>query len=155
MKRFLLALALSSSLTAFAAEANKIAVVDMAKVGREAKSIQTVLAEVASAEQSLARLMQTAEAELKLLKEKEGSTEAEFESKRSEIQALVDKKVSDIQTLKAGFDTQIKADIKLVVDSLVKEKALELILDKAFVATASLDITDEFIAKLEKQRSNK
>ncbi len=128
---------------------SKIAVVDMARVGREAASVQSVLAQVGTAEQSLNRLMQTAEAELKALKEK-GTAEADLKKKQTEIQALVDKRVSEIQTMKSAFDLKIKNDIKAVVDQLVKEKSLELILDKAFVANSGLDITSEFIAKLEK-----
>ncbi len=155
MRRLLLTLALTSSIAAFAAESSKVATVDMARVGRESASIQKILTEVGTAEQSLARLMQTAEAELKAIKEKEGSTEAEFEAKKNEIQALVDKKVTEIQVLKTAFDTKIKANIKVVVDALVKEKSLELILDKAFTVSANLDITDEFIERLEKQASAK
>ncbi len=129
--------------------ASKIAVVDMGRVGREAASVQSVLVQVNTAEQSLNRLMQTAEAELKTLKEK-GTAEADLKKKQAEIQALVDKRVSEIQVMKSAFDLKIKNDIKAVVDALVKEKSIDLILDRAFVASSGLDLTDEFIVKLEK-----
>ncbi len=126
----------------------KIGVIDMARVGREASSIQTMLEQVGIAEQSLARLVQTADAELKSLRDK-STPEAEFRKKQTEVQALVDKKVSELQTLKSGFDTKIKADIKKAVDVLVAEKSLELILDKLFVPRGGLDLTDEFISRLQ------
>ncbi len=140
---------------ALAEELNKIAVVDMGRVGRETPYIQEALTKVSAAEQSLMRLMQTAETELKTLQSKKGSTEEEFKKKQSEIQTLVDKRVSEIEALKSGFDLKIKNDVKAVVDQLVKEKSLELILDKAFVAAAGLDVTDEFIAKLQSSETAK
>lgn len=150
MRRIIVALLLTTALAASAAEeAAKIAVVDMGRVGRETEHIQAAITQVSTAEQSLMRLMQTAEAELKALQEKQGAEE-EFKKKQTEIQSLVDKRVAEIQALKGSFDLKIKNDVKAVVDQLVKEKSLELILDKAFVASAGLDITDEFIAKLQK-----
>lgn len=151
MKKSIIAAVLSLFIltpAVLAEESSKIAIVDMARVGKEAASVQTVLAKVNAAEQSLTRLMQIAETEIKGLKEKEISEE-ELSSKQKEIQGLIDKRVAEVQATKSAFDLKIKNDIKAVVDQLVKEKSLELILDKAFVAGAGIDVTDEFIAKLE------
>lgn len=132
----------------------KVALLDLPRVYREYSLVQEAIQKVTSAEDSVYRIMQIAEKEIKELQSKDQVEEVK--KKQTEIQASVDKQIKDMHNTKAKYDSQIENNIKRLVLKMVDDKNIDLLLDRSFIVNkdidAGLDITDEFIRKLEEDR---
>ncbi len=132
----------------------KIALLDLPRVYREYSLVQEAIQKVTSAEDSVYRIMQIAEEEIKELQNKDQV--AEVKKKQQEIQISVDKQIKEMHNTKSKYDSQIENNIKRIVLKMVDDKDIDVVLDKSFVLSKNfatdLDITDEFLAKLEEDR---
>lgn len=148
-KIFLLALLLTLSPCSA-----KIASLDILEIYKNYSLVQKANQEVDEAEASFRRIVETANNELMALQAQEGK-EKEFAARQQEIQAVIDEQMEKLQDSKDSYNTQINRNIAQTLNDFAKAKNLDLILEKGYLLVELDDITDEFIAALEKQTKKK
>ena len=142
---FLLTIITLSSSPCFA----KIASLDIVEIYKSYSLVQEANQEVDQAEVSFKRILATAQEEILALEAQTGK-EKELETKRQEIQKIVDERVESLQDSKDFYNTQINRNIAKLLETFAKEKKLDLIVEKGYIMSPIDDITAEFIKRLEK-----
>lgn len=126
----------------------KVVALDIVSIYESYSLVQEANQVIDSAEAKFKRIVATADLEIKEL-EKKGN-EAEIIKKQNEIQDIVDEEVENLHDQKDLYNTTINRNIQKTLSAIAQEKGYELILDKSMVMNEVEDISDEFIAKLEK-----
>ncbi|MDD9898224.1 MAG: OmpH family outer membrane protein [Candidatus Melainabacteria bacterium] len=148
MKKFILLILVLTLNPCFA---EGIASLDILEIYKNYSLVLEANAEVDEAEASFRRVLETANKELMVLQAQEGK-EKEFQAKQQEIQTVVDEQVEQLQDKKDEYNTQINRNIAQTLNEIVKSKKLDLIIEKGYLLADVDDITNEFLAALEKKR---
>ncbi|MDA0771585.1 MAG: OmpH family outer membrane protein [Cyanobacteria bacterium] len=127
----------------------KIASLDIVEIYKSYSLVQEANQDVDKAEASFKRILATAQEEILALEAQTGK-EQELETKRQEIQKVVDQRVEALQDSKDFYNTQINRNIARLLETFAKENKLDLIVEKGYIMSPIDDITAEFIKRLEK-----
>ena len=127
----------------------KIASLDIVEIYKSYTLVQEANQGVDKAEASFKRILATAQEEILAL-EAQTDKAKELESKRQEIQKVIDERVEALQDSKDFYNTQINRNIARLLETFAKEKKLDLIVEKGYIMSPIDDITAEFIKRLEK-----
>lgn len=128
----------------------KVVSLDIVQIYREYSLVQEANQKIDSAEAGFKRVLETAEKELKDLETK--GNKLEVEKKKDSIQEVVDEEVEKIQDEKEFYNTQINRNIANLLQEVVKEKKIDLVIEKGYVQSPIEDITENFLARLEAAR---
>lgn len=137
---------ITTAKTTFTAAQHKVGLIDMIYVYENSKSIRNSNDSLAKQNVKIQKLLATANQEISAIKEKDPKS---TEAKHKEIQAIIDKEVKAFYKEQKEASGVIQAKIETLLESFAREKSLELILDKTFVTSGGIDLTDEFLAKLD------
>lgn len=132
----------------------KIVTIDIVEIYKNYSLVLEANKEVDKAEASFKRILETAQLEIKALEAQEGK-EKELALKRSEIQAVIDQQVEALQDSKDTYNTQINRNIAQALQEFATENKIDLVVEKGYVMSPLEDLTQEFIKKLEKNKSSK
>jgi len=144
--KFFLALwLLSMAMPCFAN--SKMAVVDLAKIYQDYYLVKEASLKIEEVQESLKRILLTAETEMKELSTK---YDAESVAKKSQIQSSIDDKVEEFHDVKEDYNRRINANIQNAVDKIAAEQGFVAILDKSVSLFDVNDVTSEVLTRLEK-----
>lgn len=131
----------------------KYALIDLERVFSEYSYITEAMEDIQLKEVALKKLLIIANQELDKLSaeiEKDGkTTEINFEQKKNEIQASVDKAYTDLEEKKKDYNLTLTARLDMTLDKFAKSEKYDLILNKAYVLEETNDLTDAFLKHLE------
>ncbi len=128
----------------------KVVSLDIVQIYQQYSLVQEANQKVDSAEAGFKRILETAEKELKELEAK--GNKIELEKKKDSIQEIVDEEVEKIQDDKEFYNNQINRNIATLLQSIAKEKNIDLIVEKGYVQSPIEDITETFLTRLEAAR---
>jgi len=130
----------------------RVALIDMDLVYKSSQRILEAYQAMGEKEQSVRRLLMTAESELRALQEQDSPS---LDTKKAEIQALIDQKVQSLYKEKDQYTAAINADLEAVMTKLAKQGKYDLILDKAysFQTAKTKDLSQQFIAEFDAKAS--
>jgi Skp family chaperone for outer membrane proteins len=128
--------------------ASKVVALDIVTIYEEYSLVQEANETIDAGEARFKRILATAEKELKEL-EKKGSP-IEIDKKRLGIQDIVDQEVEVLQDHKELYNTTINRNVAKTLAAMALANNYELILDSSFVHSNIEDITEKFLAELEK-----
>lgn len=134
-----------------------VAVLDMERVFSEYSFITQATEEIQLKELALQKLLFVANQELDQMtvaldkKDPKSSVNKtlDFEKRKKEIQASVDKAYLELAEKKKEYDVTLNLRINTTLDKFVKTERYDLILNRAYVLQDGLDITDSFLKQLE------
>jgi Skp family chaperone for outer membrane proteins len=136
-------------LTSLPVLATKVALVNLDLINQKYSLIREASNAVAKSEARVQRIVSTAERELNEAKAK--LDDEKFEEKKQSVQAVVDQEVQKLITEKQNYGNKINTNINNALALIAKEKSFDLILDQSFTLGGAVDITSEFLSKLEQQ----
>jgi len=142
-KFFLALLLLSMAMPCFAN--SKMAVVDLAKIYQDYYLVKEASLKIEEVQESLKRILLTAETEMKEL-----STKYDAESVAKKSQSSIDDKVEEFHDVKEDYNRRINANIQNAVDKIAAEQGFVAILDKSVSLFDVNDVTSEVLTRLEK-----
>lgn len=128
--------------------ASKVVALDIVTIYEEYSLVQQANETIDAGEARFKRILATAEKELKEL-EKKGN-QVEIDKKRQGIQDIVDQEVEVLQDHKELYNTTINRNVAKTLAAMAAANSYELVLDSSFVHSNIEDITDKFLAELEK-----
>jgi len=131
----------------------KFAVIDMERVFSEYSYINQASEDIEVKEIALKKLLIVANQELdKLTAEldsKDNKAELDFNKKKQEIQASVDKAFLELEEKKKNYNLTMNTRMTMTLDKFAKSEKYDLILNKAYTLEEGADITDSFLKQLE------
>ncbi|MFM7458583.1 MAG: OmpH family outer membrane protein [bacterium] len=131
----------------------KFAVVDMERIFSEYSYINQASEDIEIKEIALKKLLITANQELdKLTAEldsKDNKAELDFNKKKQEIQASVDKAFLELEEKKKNYNLTMNTRMAMTLDKFAKSEKYDLILNRACTLEEGADITDSFLKQLE------
>jgi len=131
----------------------KFAVIDMERVFSEYSYINQASEDIEVKEIALKKLLIVANQELdKLTAEldsKDNKAELDFNKKKQEIQASVDKGFLELEEKKKNYNLTMNTRMTMTLDKFAKSEKYDLILNKAYTLEEGADITDSFLKQLE------
>ena len=131
----------------------KFAVVDMERIFSEYSYINQASEDIEIKEIALKKLLVIANQELdKLTAEldsKDSKAELDFNKKKQEIQASVDKGFLELEEKKKNYNLTMNTRMTMTLDKFAKSEKYDLILNKAYTLEEGADITDSFLKQLE------
>lgn len=130
----------------FSAKPNKVGLIDMIYVYENSETIRSSNEKLAKQNIKIQKLVATANQEIGELREKAPES---VDKKQQEIQAIIDKEVQAFYKLQKEASSVIEAKVQTLIESFARDKSLELILDKTFVTSGGIDLTNEFLKKLD------
>lgn len=136
----------NAAATSFSSAPNKVGLVDMIYVYKNSSTIQTQNDKLAKQNAKIQKLIVTANQEMDKLKNKDPKS---IEKKEKEIQAIIDKEVQSFYEEQKLVSAGVQTKIETVLENLARDRSFELILDKNFVTSGGIDITQEFLSKLD------
>jgi Skp family chaperone for outer membrane proteins len=165
MKKNLLTLATILSLSAFAANATEIGVLDVEKIVKESIAMKDIQKKVNKKQdeyqKDVTKKQTTLEAEQKKIEGKKNVLSKEafekelqaFEKKVEELKEFVDKKQNTLK--KASLDSmgKVNDNIKEIIAEIAKEKNLDVITasSQALYYKDELDVSEEVLKRLNKK----
>jgi len=140
-----------------AAESSKklfnFAVIDMERIFSEYSYINEASEDIELKELALKKLLIIANQELDALTvkldAKDNTAELDFNKKKQEIQASVDKAFLELEEKKKDYNVTMNTRMTMTLDKFAKSEKYDLILNKAYTLEESADITDSFLKQLE------
>lgn len=129
----------------------KTVTLDIVQIYQKYSLVNEANAKFSEAEARFKRLLETAEQEVKDL-EAQGKKE-EVEQKKDQIQEVIDTEVESLQDEKDFYNSQINRNVARMLQTFAKEQNIDLVLEKGYVLIPIEDITNQFIARLEDERS--
>jgi len=131
----------------------KYALIDLERVFSEYSYINEAMEDIQLKEIALKKLLLIANQELDKLsaeiEKNEKASEINFEQRKNEIQASVDKAYTDLEEKKKNYNLTLTARLDLTLDKFAKSEKYDLILNKAYALEEASDITDAFLKQLE------
>ncbi len=131
----------------------KYALIDLERVFSEYSYINEAMEDIQLKEIALKKLLLIANQELDKLsaeiEKNEKASEINFEQRKNEIQASVDKAYTDLEEKKKDYNLTLTARLDLTLDKFAKSEKYDLILNKAYALEEASDITDAFLKQLE------
>jgi Skp family chaperone for outer membrane proteins len=141
----------------FAAESTKklfnFAVIDMERIFSEYSYINQASEDIEMKEVAVKKLLIVANQELDALTakldSKDSAAELDFNKKKQEIQASVDKAFLELEEKKKNYNVTMNTRMTMTLDKFAKSEKYDLILNKAYTLEEAADITDAFLKQLE------
>jgi Skp family chaperone for outer membrane proteins len=130
----------------------KFAVIDMERIFSEYSYINQASEDIEVKEIALKKLLIVANQELdKLTAEldsKDNKAELDFNKKKQEIQASVDKAFLELEEKKKNYNLTMNTRMTMTLDKFAKSEKYDLILNKAYTLEEGADITSKILCLL-------
>ena len=125
-----------------------IATLNMNMVNARYSLILEAREDIFKSEQSLKKLILTANKEIDQLNKDKNAQD--ISTKQKNIQASIDKAYLDLEEKKKNYNDQKNKNIELSLAKIANNSNYDLILNEVYTVSSDQDITDSFIEELEK-----